>query len=454
MDSSSRVGLFDVPKREQFEDKSDVPAHSEGMGWVTVGMTMIGDVVGMGILTMAIAFSQLGWVLALVLLTLLLPLNIYMGILLCEARSLIPDALSYQEMAHLAIGRKWFTHFVNGSFYTYLIATLGGYILALTESLKMVFFEWDMCTPVIGALVVALMILPVQVRSLQDAKILIWMNFFMINFAVFASLGYMLSNVESHVSLFHVQTYVLPPNMSAMDFFNGLSKILFAYLGCYIYLEIMREMKNPAEFPKAFLIAAPYQWSMYVFVGVVGFIYNGANSSNMIIKEIDPRDQPVLFRLVAIALFTHLMASYLIKATILSRKFHVIISPETVDKTTMKARLMWLAITCGLLLVCYLIASSIPLFDKITSILGGLLAPILGYIFPIVFVVGARRKCSMKTSMFQGVLFVGMIVFMIVLVFIGTYFNFKSFITVMQSTGTTPFACEAGSYVSSLPPLQ
>mmetsp|Transcript_17351 Transcript_17351/g.28005 ORF Transcript_17351/g.28005 Transcript_17351/m.28005 type:complete len:486 (-) Transcript_17351:198-1655(-) len=417
------------------------------LGWKTTGMIQIGDVVGMGILTIATAFTQLGWVLAVLFLTLMCPVNVYMGVVLSKAQKIIPAAFTYEQMARFAVMKKWFTIFVEMTFFLYLILTLGGYILALTEALQMVFFESSLCAPIFGVISVGILVFPVQIRTLSELKILVWINFCLITSSVLMAAIYMAINMDAHHIKYPAVTDIFPSHLTWTEFFNGISKVTFAYLGAYIYLEIMSEMQQPGDFPKAFIISAPFQYGMYIFVGSVGYLYNGEVTSDIILKEVSPVTNPGTFRAAAILLALHLVISYCIKGICLCRSIHAKISPETVNDFSRRGRIIWMALSLSILASSYIFSNAIPLFDKMSSLLGALFAPLLGYIFPPIFLLFARRRAGVATSTMEYIVIGSIVVFALILLFVGTVANVISFIDAMKAQSQVPFQCKSISYL-------
>mmetsp|Transcript_18396 Transcript_18396/g.39865 ORF Transcript_18396/g.39865 Transcript_18396/m.39865 type:complete len:176 (-) Transcript_18396:96-623(-) len=104
------------------------------VSWQTVAMIQIAEVVGGGVLTMASAFAQLGWVLSVILLLFFLLANVYIGIILSKCREIFPAAVSYEEMTKYAVGKRWVVWGVNFSLWSYLVLTFGGDFLSIIHS--------------------------------------------------------------------------------------------------------------------------------------------------------------------------------------------------------------------------------------------------------------------------------------------------------------------------------
>uniref|UniRef100_A0A7S2W8R5 Amino acid transporter transmembrane domain-containing protein n=1 Tax=Mucochytrium quahogii TaxID=96639 RepID=A0A7S2W8R5_9STRA len=421
-------------------DREGAPART--LSWQTVAMVQIGEVVGGGILTMAAAFAQLGWVMGVLFLFFFLPVNVYIGCVLSKCREICPAAMSYEDMSNYVIGKKWVTNSINFTIATYLLLTFGGYFLAITNSLQMLFFDVALCGPIFGAIVVGVMILPMQIRTLHGTTILVWANFVFICIAVFVALFFMMFNMSTHRALPDVgTTQVVADDITWISFLNAISKIMWAYMGCYVYLQMMSEMKKPGDFPKTFLISGPFQFLMYLFVAVVGYMYDGNKAGGIIIAAIDPHTYPALIRLSAFFLFLHLMIAYLILCILFCRDIHSKVHPKSLNDSGKTGKLIWFALTTTLLVLSYVISNGMPLFDKITALIGALQSPIIGYFVPPMLLLAARRRFKMKTGWFEFISLWSIMIFAVVIMFIGTAANIISFIDAMHEKHMTPFQC-------------
>ena len=233
---------------------------NNGLEWPSTTMLIIADIVGIGVLTMGRVFAQLGWVLAVVLLTVFSPLNVYMGILLARAKEMFPDVESYQDLAkkmkfsikfgfwfgfRFGFGRDMSTLDIDNAvvilvqvtFLSYVMFTMSGFFLAIVDTLEMLFFEVSLCQLQWSGVAVVLLVFPSQLRRLRETKVLLWLNFAFICVAILLGIGYMIQHIHSHRGAF--ATYLVQPELSFVEFCNGMAKITYSYFGCYLYLEMV-----------------------------------------------------------------------------------------------------------------------------------------------------------------------------------------------------------------------
>lgn len=105
---------------------------------------MIADIIGAGVLSISGGLVELGWVLGLLFLVVMLPLNLYTSILLSRIRTLHPECITMMDMANTCIGPRMMK-FTAFCVYTNLTLMLGDYILLCGDVLGFGFYTWYLC---------------------------------------------------------------------------------------------------------------------------------------------------------------------------------------------------------------------------------------------------------------------------------------------------------------------
>ena len=244
--------------------------------WTTAATLIIADVIGLGIMGMADAFAELGWVLGVLVCVLMLPLNIYCGLLVHGAQTgAFSTAISMAEIARQAVG-PWGYWATATLVYTFIFLVLGDYLLSMGLCLEQLFPDASFSRPV-WTLLGATVLLPFcQVRTLNDTRLLLWVNIGALIVSVCVSLGYLISGEPLVLAGRAEPPAAVAPSISWTTGTAGLSKIVFAYVGALMYPEIIVEMVEPADFPKALYAGAPFQLGSFLLVGCVGYGYLGS----------------------------------------------------------------------------------------------------------------------------------------------------------------------------------
>jgi len=385
---------------------------------------MIADVVGAGVMTLATAFAQLGWVLAFASLIFWYIVNMYVGMLIAEAREAWPRSESFQELSLYAFGKR--ARLVTGvAVYSFLAFVLGDYVLILGETLQMMFYLTPRCSLVWTSIGVVFLLPLSQIRLLALTNGLMILNVVTIVGSISLALGKLatMTAQESYELRGNqtVYTEAIASDLTLLSFFHSQALFAFAYMGVFIYLEIISEMKNPAEFKYSLLwLSGPFQFVVYAVTGAVGYHLIGSNANGLLIKQI-PKGNA--YGIAAFLLAIHMVLTFLVKGTILSRAIHSVVSPSTAkDFSTKQAHRVYFLISLGVLFFCFWVANLIPFFDDLTSLLGAMQTPFIGFILPILFVLKARKKNHariVETSKAEAVFMIVIVLSMILLFFVG-----------------------------------
>jgi amino acid permease len=139
--------------------------------WPTASQLIIADVIGIGVMAMAEAFAELGWVLGVACCLLMLPLNQLSGLMVWETIVEVhPDALSLADLARRCLGRAayWATYALV---YSFIFMTLGDYLLSLGLCLQILFPDAALPSYAWSALAAAMLLPFCQARSARRARI-------------------------------------------------------------------------------------------------------------------------------------------------------------------------------------------------------------------------------------------------------------------------------------------
>lgn len=405
---------------EQSEsDESDIPRTAS---WTTAGLLMIADVVGAGVMSLATAFAQLGWLFSIVSLIVWYMVAMYVGVLVSVSREAWPQSQSFTQLAENNFGHR-FKIVTGTAIYSFLAFVLGDYMLIIGEAIKMMFYDVQVCSPV-WTLLGALFLLPLtQFRLLAMTSWLMVVNIFTILASISITIGVLTNMSKEEMIEFRGQnetiyTELIASNLTVISFFRSQALFAFAYMGVFVYLEIISEMKEPKDFKKSLLfLSGPFQVSVYGLAGGMGYKLIGTKAEGLLIKQIPPGNW---YRLSAFLLAVHIMLTFIVKGTILSRAVHSFVDPNSAkDFSHPSANRVYLLVSVGLLVFCLVIANLIPFFDDLTSFLGALQTPFIGFILPILFAFKARRKLGGRTGLVELLIMILIVVFMILLFFFG-----------------------------------
>jgi len=359
--------------------------HPGNSAWLTAGI-IIADVVGAGILSMGVSIAKFGWLLGAIVTLFMLGLNMHISIVLWRVKRQFPDAHTLPELAAAAFTQTSPEHqrFVFGVAATCQYTLIGGFLCVYTlstgKSLGMMFYDWHLCLPVwtvIGCLVTLPFV--ATARKLGTWRSLIYLNCVTIVLTVCIPLGVMaLQGVEkSRIP----GAAVLPvSDVQIGPWFTALSIMMFSFSGQFMIVEIMSEMKDIDEFPKAYVwMSGPFQAFVFLACGLGAYYYQGDKIHGMIIDNI-PFGMP--FRIAAACLIVHMIITWVFKGIVLGRGLQDFWCPTLKDADSKWGWMVWFMIVSAALAASWFIAGVIPFFVDLVDIIGALLSPTCCFCLP------------------------------------------------------------------------
>jgi len=404
------------------------PQHA---AWPSIAAIMISEVVGAGVLTLAGKYAQLGWVIPTIAIVVIFFLVVYTSSMMVKVRQVFPAIVCLSDAADYTYGRV--ARIVTQVFViTYLVFTLGDYILLVGKSLGSALYSVHLCFP-IWTLIGAAALLPiVQLRTLNSTTILCGINMV----TILVAIALVIAGLALDGRAEDVQSPVIAENLDFMGFFQGLSAIFFTFGGQFMFYELMAEMKVYTDFPKTFTIAGPFQVPVYLLVGMIGYYYKGTEASSYFLDNLG---FGVMFRVASAMLAFHMMIAFLILCNVLARIIHLSVSPR-VNDLGWRGKLEWFGCTFSVVVLSFVVSNAVPFFDLLTSLIGGLLVPTLNLIFPVIFYTKTRIMVQDKLKWWEWVINSCLVVFGVLVTVVSTIENFRAIINQWSSFGA-PFSC-------------
>jgi len=376
------------------------PAHGDNSALLTAGI-IVADVVGAGILSMALAVKLLGWALGAVAIVVLLAMNVHISILMWRVHMRHPQARTFMELTSAVCasmpegtraGVVWLVGVAQSSF---LFLVLGLYSLSIGDGLGKLFYDTQLCLP-LWTLIGSLILLPVLVNatSLGSYKSLIYVNCSTILGSIFAPLIYMsIMGVEATRPP-TAGFYAVNPNLGVSEAVRGVSILAFAFTGQFILVEIISEMKDREGFPKAYTcFSAPFQCAAFLIVGLGGYYFKGDSVDGIIVDTIGFGHT---FRLAAMCLVSHMFITYLIKGIVFCKGVHRSLEGARADEKGNRALAIWASIAGSTIALTWFTAQVVPFFNDLVDLLGASLTPFCCWIVPIGMYVSTVRSGGLK----------------------------------------------------------
>merc|ERR1719263_646723 len=131
----------------------------------------------------------------------------------------------------------------------------------------------------------------------------------------------------------------------------GLSIMLFSFTSQFMLVEIMHEMKDVADFPKAYTMAsAPFQGLAFLICGLGGYYFRGDLVTGIIVDTIP---FGAWFQLAAVCLIIHMVITWVIKGIVFCRALQAAWDPGIVDDGSKTGWIHWGALVAAVMAASY-----------------------------------------------------------------------------------------------------
>ncbi|KAJ5280177.1 hypothetical protein N7478_005549 [Penicillium angulare] len=151
---------------------------------------------------------------------------------------------------------------------------------------------------------------------------------------------------------------------------TALSTMVFANAGTPAFVSIASEMREPQHYTRSLLLCQSIMTVFYITVGTVIYYYCGSYVISPALGSAGPTIKKVSYGfalpglLVSALLFLHLPAKYVF--------VRILYGSKHLSANTMKHWITWLSCTISVGLTAYIIASAIPVFGNLVSLVGAL----------------------------------------------------------------------------------
>jgi len=300
-------------------------------------------------------------------------------------------ATSLGQLAHVAIGPRA-GKLVDVMAYIVLMLRLGSFIILLTNSWQAMDYKNEYCGPIAGLIACALLLLPNQLRSMDQLAITSAVAFV----TIVITIAICVNSIVTDERDFPIVVEAVNSNSTVFEFFSALGDFSFALAGQSIFVQIMSEMKRPEDFSKALIYANVLCVTMFLLTMVTFYGYLGSKSGVDVLLDVIPDGATKV--VAAASLFIHMVLSYIISSQVLTRAvLDRFVQSALKEPNTLQARLWWLGTSTIIMAVAFTFANLIPIYTELVGLIGNLMFAPLSYMLPcIMFLYEMRRRLQLN----------------------------------------------------------
>jgi amino acid permease len=238
--------------------------------------------------------------------------------------------------------------------------------------------------------------------------------------------------------------HLVDPHAGFWEATSATSSFVFAMAGQKIYLEMMAEMRDPSEFPKALYAATPIMFLSYTAVSLTGYAIRGDQAPLYLMDVLSAGSAPKTF--ASLLMLVHMMISYTLNSQVLCRRIHRLVDPVLVDvhdpnhPRYKEARTQWAKISGSVMFAAWTLSNSIPFFSDFIELIGSLCSAPLALGLPALFYWEACRRNFVRMSVNEARLLWTFGAASVALIVFGTVAALRDFVHHSKEYGA-PFDC-------------
>ncbi|KAL4907874.1 hypothetical protein BDW74DRAFT_113184 [Aspergillus multicolor] len=354
-----------------FGDEADAEIKYKVLSWWQAGFLMVAETVSIGILSLPSVVAALGLVPSIILLVAIGLMSTYTGYTMGQFRWAFPHVQSMADAGEVLAG-GFGREFLGMGQLLLIVFIMASHLLTFTVAMNTI-TDHGTCTVVFG--VVGLVISYVLCLPRNSAKV------------SYLSVGSFLS-VLSSVLIVMIAVGVQKPWKGELEAvadtnlyhaFLGVCNIVFSFSGHVAFFSFISELKDPREFPKSLCLLQGTDTILYIVSAVVIYCYAGPHVTSPALGSASPIIGKIAY---GIALPTIIIGG-VVNGHVASKYIYVRVFKGTdrIHKNDIVAVGSWVAITFGTWVVAWIIASAIPVFNNLLSLIASLFASWFTYGF-------------------------------------------------------------------------
>ncbi|KAK9421806.1 putative Amino acid transporter transmembrane domain-containing protein [Seiridium unicorne] len=348
------------------------------VGWIGTTVLMMKNQIGLGVLSIPSTFDVLGLVPGVILLCVIAAITTWSDYIVGVFKLNHPGVYGIDDVGGLLFGRVG-REVLGAAFCLYWMFVAGSAMLSISIALNAVSVHAT-CTAVFVAVAAIVIFTLSSIRTLAKISWLAWVGIICILVSVFTvtiAVGLQERPAAAPQEGVWVPDYQIIKHPTFTNAISAISSLVFAYAGTPAFFNIASEMRDPRHYSRSLLVCQTVVTITYCVVGIVIYYYCGSYVASPAPGSAGPLVKKVAY---GIAL-PGLLVSGIITAHLPSKHIFVraLRGSKHLAANTVVHWSSWLGCTFGVSLVAYLIASAIPVFGGLVSLIGALLGTLMSF---------------------------------------------------------------------------
>ncbi|KAE8377137.1 transmembrane amino acid transporter protein-domain-containing protein [Aspergillus bertholletiae] len=358
-----------------FGEISEEGPNYRNVGFFGTVILMMKTQIGLGVLSIPTAFDTLGMIPGVIVLIAVAVITTWSAYVVGTFKLRHREIYSIDDAGALMLGRTGRIVLAT-AFCLYYIFNAGSGILGISIGLNAVSTH-ALCTAIFVVIATIPGFLLSSIRTLGKITWLAWMGLPCILTAILivtVAVGIQDKPAAAPPGVW-VSDFKIAGNPGFTKGITAVSAIVFAFSGTPGFFSIVSEMREPRQFTKAVMACQAGVTLIYLIIGVVVYYYCGSYVSSPALGSAGGTVKKISYGfalpglLVTLTIVSHIPAKYIF--------LHLLRGSKHLTSNTPTHWMCWLSCTFGIAVIAYIIASVIPVFDALVSLIGALLGPLM-----------------------------------------------------------------------------
>ncbi|WVR00371.1 hypothetical protein IAU59_007514 [Kwoniella sp. CBS 9459] len=356
--------------------KGDGPNY-RNVGWVGTTVLLIKSQIGVGVLSVPFALSVLGIVPGIICLWAVSGIIAWSDYVVGQFKINHPHVYGIDDVGRIVLRGRVGRETIAVMYWIFMCCVAGSGLLGISIGLNAL-SDHATCTAVYVAVATVVAFLLACIQTLGKISWLGWIGLVSI-VAALLTLTIAVA-VEDRPALAPSEgpwdkNLIIFGNPSFTDAITAVSTLVFAFTGTPAFFGIVSEMRDPRKYTLAMCCSQLFVTFVDTVVGIVVYYYCGEFVASPALGSAGGTMKKICYGIalpgliVTAMFFTHLPAKYLF--------VRIMRGSEHLTRNTAKHYVTWYSCVLGCVLFSYVIASAIPVFDGLASLVGALFGTVL-----------------------------------------------------------------------------
>ncbi|WWC88616.1 uncharacterized protein L201_003529 [Kwoniella dendrophila CBS 6074] len=376
--NSSDTDIETVKTDDVFGTISEDGPNYRNVGWLGTTVLLIKSQIGVGVLSVPSVLSVLGIVPGIICLWIISGIICYSDYVLGQFKRRHPEVYGIDDVGYLLFRGKIGRDVIAVMYWLFMTCVAASGLLGISIGLNAI-SSHGTCTAVFVAVATIVTFFLACVQTLGKISWLGWVGLVSIMSALITLT--IAVGVEDRPATAPQapeswdKNLVIFGNPTFTEAITAVSALVFAFTGTPAFFGIVSEMRDQRKYTRSMLLSQGFVTSVDTVVGIVVYYMCGQYVASPALGSAGGTMKKICYGLalpglfVTAMMFTHLPAKLLFVRLLRGSKH--------LTKNSPKHYAVWYSCVLGCVLFSYVIASAIPVFDGIASLVGALFGTVL-----------------------------------------------------------------------------